>query len=278
MYSFLVWKQFLLHELALANQTFPLSFRFSVKYRKHTSSGDPFCSWTSWQFALSCLMPSSVGNSRDSPFPEDTKYFYPQRVALDWFCLPLEKGAMYTPSGSVLPSGRRRRGQDGSALPKQPERSLASALPGALSITALCTALAEPAWLRIHGGTCSRQELGVADVLGYVDPELLKGESEIHVECVFNQAIEGSCDTGSSWGCDSLMRHSPEFMEAYFHVTCCRTSEQMVTMRLCVCVGGGRVVIIICKGATHSKSLHNEAFWWEKLICLCTKKVFLTHS
>lgn len=87
---------------------------------------------------------------------------------------------MYTPSGSVLPSGRRRRGQDGSALPKQPERSLASALPGALSITALCTALAEPAWLRIHGGTCSRQELGVADVLGYVDPELLAGESEIY--------------------------------------------------------------------------------------------------
>ncbi|ETE63228.1 Transmembrane protein [Ophiophagus hannah] len=81
---------------------------------------------------------------------------------------------MYTPSGSVLPGGRRRRGQDGSALPKQPERSLASALPGALSITALCTALAEPAWLRIHGGTCSRQELGVADVLGYIDPDLLK--------------------------------------------------------------------------------------------------------
>lgn len=86
---------------------------------------------------------------------------------------------MYTPSGSVLPSGRRRRGQDGSALPKQPERSLASALPGALSITALCTALAEPAWLRIHGGTCSRQELGVADVLGYIDPDLLKGEKEM---------------------------------------------------------------------------------------------------
>lgn len=62
----------------------------------------------------------------------------------------------------------------GSALPKQPERSLASALPGALSITALCTALAEPAWLHIHGGTCTRQELGVSDVLGYVHPDLLK--------------------------------------------------------------------------------------------------------
>lgn len=61
-------------------------------------------------------------------------------------------------------------------MPKQPERSLASALPGALSITALCTALAEPAWLHIHGGTCSRQELGVSDVLGYVHPDLLKGE------------------------------------------------------------------------------------------------------
>ncbi|XP_032619240.1 transmembrane protein 127 [Chelonoidis abingdonii] len=81
---------------------------------------------------------------------------------------------MYTPGGSGLPGGRRRRGQSGGALPKQPERSLASALPGALSITALCTALAEPAWLRIHGGTCSRQELGVADVLGYLDPELLR--------------------------------------------------------------------------------------------------------
>lgn len=84
---------------------------------------------------------------------------------------------MYAPGGSGLPGGRRRRGQSGGALPKQPERSLASALPGALSITALCTALAEPAWLRIHGGTCSRQELGVADVLGYVDPELLRGEN-----------------------------------------------------------------------------------------------------
>lgn len=84
---------------------------------------------------------------------------------------------MYTPGGPGLPGGRRRRGAAaGSGLPKQPERSLASALPGALSITALCTALAEPAWLRIHGGTCARQELGVADVLGYVDPELLRGE------------------------------------------------------------------------------------------------------
>ncbi|KAM9266464.1 TM127 protein, partial [Pelecanoides urinatrix] len=83
---------------------------------------------------------------------------------------------MYTPGGPGLPGGRRRRGGGaaGSGLPKQPERSLASALPGALSITALCTALAEPAWLRIHGGTCARQELGVADVLGYVDPELLR--------------------------------------------------------------------------------------------------------
>ncbi|XP_074708582.1 transmembrane protein 127 isoform X1 [Strix uralensis] len=86
-----------------------------------------------------------------------------------------ERGGMYTPGGPGLPGGRRRRGgAAGSGLPKQPERSLASALPGALSITALCTALAEPAWLRIHGGTCARQELGVADVLGYVDPELLR--------------------------------------------------------------------------------------------------------
>lgn len=60
-------------------------------------------------------------------------------------------------------------------MPKQPERSLVSALPGALSITALCTALAEPAWLRVHGGTCPRQELGVSNVLGYIDPKLLEG-------------------------------------------------------------------------------------------------------
>ncbi|KAK1892909.1 Transmembrane protein 127 [Dissostichus eleginoides] len=46
---------------------------------------------------------------------------------------------MYAPPGSAVPGGRRRRG--GSSLPKQPERSLVSALPGALSITALCTAL-----------------------------------------------------------------------------------------------------------------------------------------
>ncbi|MGH0127817.1 UNVERIFIED_CONTAM: hypothetical protein FKN15_052451 [Acipenser sinensis] len=82
---------------------------------------------------------------------------------------------MYAPPGSGLQGSRRRRGPGGSALPKQPERSLASALPGALSITALCTALAEPAWLRVHGGTCLRQELGVADVLGYVDTKLLEG-------------------------------------------------------------------------------------------------------
>lgn len=81
---------------------------------------------------------------------------------------------MYAPGGAGLPGGRRRRSPGGSALPKQPERSLASALPGALSITALCTALAEPALLHIHGGTCSRQELGVSDVLGYVHPDLLK--------------------------------------------------------------------------------------------------------
>jgi hypothetical protein len=86
---------------------------------------------------------------------------------------------MYAPGGAGLPGGRRRRSPGGSALPKQPERSLASALPGALSITALCTALAEPAWLHIHGGTCSRQELGVSDVLGYVHPDLLKGERAV---------------------------------------------------------------------------------------------------
>lgn len=83
---------------------------------------------------------------------------------------------MYAPPGSAVPGGRRRRG--GTSLPKQPERSLVSALPGALSITALCTALAEPAWLRVHGGTCPRQELGVADVLGYIDPKLLDGEDQ----------------------------------------------------------------------------------------------------
>ena len=81
---------------------------------------------------------------------------------------------MYAPPGPTVPGGRRRR--PGTSLPKQPERSLVSALPGALSITALCTALAEPAWLRVHGGTCPRQELGVSDVLGYIDPKLLDGE------------------------------------------------------------------------------------------------------
>lgn len=83
---------------------------------------------------------------------------------------------MYAPPGSNVPAVRRRRG--GTSLPKQPERSLVSALPGALSITALCTALAEPAWMRVHGGTCPRQELGVADVLGYIDPKLLDGEDQ----------------------------------------------------------------------------------------------------
>lgn len=82
---------------------------------------------------------------------------------------------MYAPPGSTAPAVRRRRG--GTPLPKQPERSLVSALPGALSITALCTALAEPAWLRVHGGTCPRQELGVSDVLGYIDPKLLEGKN-----------------------------------------------------------------------------------------------------
>uniref|UniRef100_A0A8C2TLN0 Transmembrane protein 127 n=1 Tax=Coturnix japonica TaxID=93934 RepID=A0A8C2TLN0_COTJA len=85
---------------------------------------------------------------------------------------------MYNPAGPGLHGRGRRRGTagggGGGALPKQPERSLASALPGALSITALCTALAEPAWLRIHGGTCGRQELGVADVMGTVRTELLR--------------------------------------------------------------------------------------------------------
>lgn len=84
---------------------------------------------------------------------------------------------MYAPPGSTVPGVRRRRG--GTSLPKQPERSLVSALPGALSITALCTALAEPAWLRVHGGTCPRQELGVSDVLGYIDPKLLEGKNTV---------------------------------------------------------------------------------------------------
>lgn len=82
---------------------------------------------------------------------------------------------MYAPAGPTVPGVRRRRGA--ASLPKQPERSLVSALPGALSITALCTALAEPAWLRVHGGTCPRQELGVSDVLGYIDQKLLEGEN-----------------------------------------------------------------------------------------------------
>lgn len=101
----------------------------------------------------------------------------PRRSGRRWGPEVRRRDGMYTPGGPGLPGGRRRRGAAGSGLPKQPERSLASALPGALSITALCTALAEPAWLRIHGGTCARQELGVADVLGYVDPELLRGEA-----------------------------------------------------------------------------------------------------
>ena len=96
---------------------------------------------------------------------------------------------MYAPPGSTVPGGRRRRG--GTSLPKQPERSLVSALPGALSITALCTALAEPAWLRVHGGTCPRQELGVADVLGYIDPKLLDGED--HHELV-RACMRDSCN------------------------------------------------------------------------------------
>lgn len=106
---------------------------------------------------------------------------------------------MYAPGGAGLPGGRRRRSPGSSALPKQPERSLASALPGALSITALCTALAEPAWLHIHGGTCSRQELGVSDVLGYVHPDLLKGES---TELLLSW-LEGWCrkDTGLAEVC-----------------------------------------------------------------------------
>lgn len=84
--------------------------------------------------------------------------------------------SMYAPPGSTVPGGRRRRG--GASIPKQQERSLVSALPGALSITALCTALAEPAWLRVHGGTCPREELGISDVLGYMDPKLLDGEEQ----------------------------------------------------------------------------------------------------
>ncbi|XP_016090583.1 transmembrane protein 127-like [Sinocyclocheilus grahami] len=88
---------------------------------------------------------------------------------------------MYAPPGTAAPGNRRRRA--GTALPKHPERSLASALPGALSITALCTALAEPAWLRVHGGNCPRQELGVADVLGYIDDKLIEDY------CINSQSI-----------------------------------------------------------------------------------------
>lgn len=105
---------------------------------------------------------------------------------------------MYAPGGAGLPGGRRRRSPGGSALPKQPERSLASALPGALSITALCTALAEPAWLHIHGGTCSRQELGVSDVLGYVHPDLLKGEGAARRPSSF--WVTGLPRRGAKWG------------------------------------------------------------------------------
>uniref|UniRef100_A0A4W3HWD8 Transmembrane protein 127 n=1 Tax=Callorhinchus milii TaxID=7868 RepID=A0A4W3HWD8_CALMI len=83
-------------------------------------------------------------------------------------------GPRAAPPASAAASSRRRRRGGGGARPKQTERSLASALPGALSITALCTALAEPAWLRLHGGVCPRQELGVSDVLGPVSEALLE--------------------------------------------------------------------------------------------------------
>uniref|UniRef100_A0A8C5PFM2 Transmembrane protein 127 transmembrane region domain-containing protein n=1 Tax=Leptobrachium leishanense TaxID=445787 RepID=A0A8C5PFM2_9ANUR len=89
-----------------------------------------------------------------------------------------------------------RRGHGAHALPKQPERSLASALPGALSITALCTALAEPAWLHIHGGTCTRQELGVADVLGSEDPELLTDYCMNKQTILLLRVIAGFCFLG----------------------------------------------------------------------------------
>lgn len=45
--------------------------------------------------------------------------------------------------------------------------------------------------MHIHGGTCSRQELGVSDVLGYVNPDLLKGES---AELLLSW-LEGRCRT-----------------------------------------------------------------------------------
>lgn len=103
---------------------------------------------------------------------------------------------MFAPGGSGGSSMPRRRGHGAHALPKQPERSLASALPGALSITALCTALAEPAWLHIHGGTCKRQELGVADVLGTEDPELLTKFCMNHQTILLLRVIAGFCFLG----------------------------------------------------------------------------------
>ncbi|PIO38397.1 hypothetical protein AB205_0016400 [Aquarana catesbeiana] len=103
---------------------------------------------------------------------------------------------MFAPGGSGGSSMTRRRGHGTHALPKQPERSLASALPGALSITALCTALAEPAWLHIHGGSCKRQELGVADVLGPEDPELLSKFCMNRQTILLLRVIAGFCFLG----------------------------------------------------------------------------------
>lgn len=103
---------------------------------------------------------------------------------------------MFAPGGSGGSSMTRRRGHGTHGLPKQPERSLASALPGALSITALCTALAEPAWLHIHGGSCKRQELGVADVLGPEDPELLSKFCMNRQTILLLRVIAGFCFLG----------------------------------------------------------------------------------
>nr|XP_032800849.1 transmembrane protein 127 [Petromyzon marinus] len=67
---------------------------------------------------------------------------------------------------SSCPRTRRLR------IPRRSERSAASAVLGALSVVTLSTALAEPAWLRLHGGACPRASLGLTDALGHVDSAL----------------------------------------------------------------------------------------------------------
>lgn len=129
---------------------------------------------------------------------------------------------MYAPPGSTVPGVRRRRGA--TSLPKQPERSLVSALPGALSITALCTALAEPAWLRVHGGTCPRQELGVSDVLGYIDQKLLEGKKKIQYK--FHEKWRQSLMGFSRLGVRTLTQGCPTLKRQYLANTEFRINDR----------------------------------------------------